>query len=186
MIYKGYTVLMISCRKGIDVLCQVAIDAGADVDIQDNSGKTALLHAARDGFQPICKMLIRANADLNIQDKNMRTALMEASIEGYVDICKDLTQAGADLNIPDKNGKLAADLASDDPQLKEYMWTETYWRRKKGFVMFLYMCGFRSLRFEANTGEHSRRGIESNEDCNEAKYRCLYNNDLCRMIMTWL
>ncbi len=42
-----------------------ALDAGADINIQNNDGLTALIWAARNGHIEIVESLLRANANLN-------------------------------------------------------------------------------------------------------------------------
>ena len=55
------------------------IDAGADIQTQDASGKTALIWASRLGYAPAVAQLIGAGADLDTVDVDGYTALMDAS-----------------------------------------------------------------------------------------------------------
>ena len=79
------------------------IDAGADLNIQDDDGDTPL-HWAADGYTDIARALIDAGADLNIQDDDGWTPLHWVAGSGYTDIARALIDAGADLNIQDDDG----------------------------------------------------------------------------------
>jgi len=67
---------------------QLLIDAGADLNVQEEEGRTALMLAAQDCDSKDCnskssieavKVLLQAGADLSIRSKDGRTALMLAA-----------------------------------------------------------------------------------------------------------
>ena len=105
------TPLMKAVSLGNEKICQILIDAKADVDIQDNMGHSALYYAiASQSSNSACVLaLIKAGADINIltvDDKNMLTLAREY---GNVEIIK-LIEAYSD---PVKNLKI--------DQFKEYI-----------------------------------------------------------------
>ncbi len=57
------------------------IDAGADVNFQDELGKTALMCAALKGHTDICKLLLEHKAEVDMKDEYGQTALMWAERE---------------------------------------------------------------------------------------------------------
>ena len=74
------------------------IKAGADVNIQDDTGRIALVEAAKGKKWPIMMDLINAGADVNVRDIYSDTALMFAAVGGEVRIVSSLLKAGADIN----------------------------------------------------------------------------------------
>jgi ankyrin repeat protein len=86
---------------------------GADVNLQDTTGKTALMHAGRfsigDGYDQlaIVTMLLEHGADLNLQDQMGRTALMHAASRNAYIIVETLLGRGADANLQDREGRTA-------------------------------------------------------------------------------
>jgi ankyrin repeat protein len=177
---------MIACKAGLTRVCNVIVTEGADVNIQDDSGKTALLHASRDGYDHICAIIINAhNVNVDIQDKNMRTAVMEASIEGYSNICHMLIDAGANLELRDKNGKRACDLACGKA-LKSYISKSTNWKRQRYFIMFLYQSTY--LRLSCAENRVVGIGVPDNDRISSPQSvdHVFYNADLCREIASWL
>ena len=74
-------------------IVKLLIEAGSNINKQDNFGYTALIYASIYGHIDIVKLLIEAGVDINIQDKYGNTALMIASINGYTEIVKLLKKA---------------------------------------------------------------------------------------------
>jgi len=85
-------------------ITQQIIDAGADINYQDESGKTALMHAlgqssSYSSSKNIVKkldVLLANNADVNIADKKGNTAILIAAKTGDGVIVKKLLDHGAD------------------------------------------------------------------------------------------
>lgn len=68
------------------------IQAGADVNMEDNNGGTALMLAVHYGsVEQVC-LLIQAGADINVSDNRGRTVLTTTSSEEKSDLSR---QAGA-------------------------------------------------------------------------------------------
>ncbi len=71
------------------------LEAGADVNKQNNDGETALFFAAEHGYVEIAEKLIEEGADVNVQNNNGGTTLMYAIEYGYTEIMEMLRNAGA-------------------------------------------------------------------------------------------
>jgi ankyrin repeat protein len=85
------------------------IDAGININLQNNKGFTPLMIASRYSNscnnQEIVKLLIDSGADINLQNEKGRTALIlsskYANEDSSIETVKLLIDAGADLNIQD-------------------------------------------------------------------------------------
>jgi ankyrin repeat protein len=73
------------------------IQAGTNINKQDNTGVTALMWACMKGYEPIVTALIRAGASVNHQHYSGMTPIMWAY--GNLPIINALIHSGADLNI---------------------------------------------------------------------------------------
>jgi ankyrin repeat protein len=131
----GVTALMLAASNGhIDVV-EALIQAGANINLQDNGGRTALdlalkknhtaivdfllkrvaaadkeslIKAAASGNIERVKVLIAAGADVDFQRViNGFTALIYAAQNGYTHIVEALLRAGANVNAKNKNGHTA-------------------------------------------------------------------------------
>ena len=82
------------------------IDAGADVNAEDNEGTTPLMLAAYEGYEEVVKILIEAGADVvNARDSTYgKTPLMWAAAGGHESAVKILIEAGADVKAEDNDG----------------------------------------------------------------------------------
>ena len=93
---------------------QSLIQAGADVNIREDSGSTALIEATRWGHAEVVKALAKAGADLNADNYGSTspggsgTALMVAANMGYVDLVRLLIELGADINAREDRDGLTA------------------------------------------------------------------------------
>ena len=103
----GRTALYRAAQNGHNDIAKILIEAGANVNTQDNVGWTALYWAARNGHNDIVKILIEAGADVNIQESDGWTALSRAAEKGHNDIAKILFIAGANVNKQDIHMMLA-------------------------------------------------------------------------------
>lgn len=96
------TVLVEASRRGYKEIALALIDAGADVNSQDNYGVSALMYAAISGSVEIMEKLIEGGADVNTKDQDGRSALVEVLTTENdlpIDIIKSLCDAGADVNV---------------------------------------------------------------------------------------
>jgi murein DD-endopeptidase MepM/ murein hydrolase activator NlpD len=90
-----------------------AVEAGADVNAQDEYGQTPLMYAA--GSSPTAdtlSALIKAGADPNMQTSTGWTALMYAARDNKnLDVVLSLMNAATDPTLKNSDGQSAADLA---------------------------------------------------------------------------
>jgi uncharacterized protein len=85
-------------RVGIaesEKIARILIEKGADLNIQDNSGRTALMLAIALNKKEIAKNLIMEGADINIKDNAGITALKQALDKQQSEIAKILIENGA-------------------------------------------------------------------------------------------
>jgi uncharacterized protein len=81
-----------------------AINAGADINTQDNDGQTPLYLAANKDYKGIVELLLQYGASANQAGYKSYTPLWWAALYGYTDIVKLLIKHGADVNVRDKYG----------------------------------------------------------------------------------
>ena len=87
---------------------KLLLEAGADVNTQDDDGGTALMYAVRfQGHLPHMKLLLEAGANVNAQDAHGVTALMYALKQDTLPHMKLLLKAGANVNAQDNDGRTA-------------------------------------------------------------------------------
>lgn len=82
-------------------MAKLLLDAGAQINAQDEQGNTPLQFAFATGKLEIAKLLISRGADVS---KAPQTALRMAVKNGSVDLAKLLIEAGADINARDEEG----------------------------------------------------------------------------------
>lgn len=95
------TCLFEAVKQPNPLVCKILIDAGANVNIQDQGGSTALINAAQEGHADVCAFLLERGAYVNAQNNQGQTALMLAAMFHYEYVCKILICAGADVHIVD-------------------------------------------------------------------------------------
>lgn len=89
------------------------IQAGANINAQDQNGRTSTMIATYNNDLTSAKVLIEAGADVNIQDDMQNTPFLYAGAEGYLDILKLTIEAGADPAITNRYGGTALIPASE-------------------------------------------------------------------------
>ena len=87
--------LINASEQGLTNIVQWIIDAGADVNTQNQLGRTPLMRASYYGHEACVKLLLDADADVNTKDNGGCTALMWASYYGHKDIIELLRKYGA-------------------------------------------------------------------------------------------
>ena len=71
-------------------VCQVLIDAGADIETKDGIGRPPLHWACRSGALAVVKLLVTAGAGVRVTDNNGNTCLLCASYEGHTETVRYL------------------------------------------------------------------------------------------------
>lgn len=86
-------------KKSDDTIILRLIEAGADINAQDNYDNTALIWASGTGQLDVVKHLLQNGARCDIQNYNGDTALAWAAANGRAAIVKLLLSKGANLNL---------------------------------------------------------------------------------------
>ena len=94
-------------------VCQVLIDAGADIETKDEDGRSPLLVACNSGSLAIVKMLVKAGAGVRITDNEGDTCLTLASYFGRTETVRYLVSLpDVDVSHKDVDGNTALLLAT--------------------------------------------------------------------------
>ena len=109
----GYTALQRAATRGHHEIVSRLINAGADLNIQNNYENTALHWAAFYEHNEVTSRLLEAGADLNIQNKDGKSCLHFAA-EKSQEIVVKLLEAGADPYLQNNEGKTPIDVAKDE------------------------------------------------------------------------
>ena len=86
-------------------MVKLLIEAGANLDIQDNGGNTALIGASYNNRPEVVKLLIESGANIDVQNNSGCTALILASYRNHIEVVKLLIEHFADEFIIDNDGK---------------------------------------------------------------------------------
>jgi ankyrin repeat protein len=78
------------------------LDAGANIEATDNSGRTPLMWAAWCGKTDACALLLKHNANIEATDENGKTPLIYAARSGRIRACIVLLKNNAKSDIKDK------------------------------------------------------------------------------------
>ncbi len=94
---RGQTALLVATEmRPPDVpFIEFLLEAGVDVNAQDQLGTTALMEAARSGETPTVELLLRHGPQLELRDRAGNTALDYAVLFGHQAVGADLVSAGA-------------------------------------------------------------------------------------------
>ncbi|EON99373.1 putative glycerophosphodiester phosphodiesterase gde1 protein [Phaeoacremonium minimum UCRPA7] len=114
---KSSAVLAIATKSNFQYIVKMLVDAGVDINWQDNTGETALHLAARFGHAECARILLEGNdeqkADVELVEKSFAwTPLHIAAVDGYLSVAKLLVEAGADVDKVDSSGWTAKEHAA--------------------------------------------------------------------------
>ncbi|KAI9724185.1 MAG: Glycerophosphocholine phosphodiesterase [Chrysothrix sp. TS-e1954] len=114
---RSTSLLTIATKANFTSIVKLLIEAGANVNSQDEQGETALHHAASLGSAKCSEALINTpgwnKIDLNIQDFTFGwTALTTASADGHLPVAEVLVAAGANVGKIDYSGWTAKEHAA--------------------------------------------------------------------------
>ena len=90
---------------------RAAVNAGADLNSQDQRGWTALMYAADRGNTQLVDALLDAGTDPDIRAEDGATALFVAVMQGREEVARTLVRAEADLSITGPGGKTPLEVA---------------------------------------------------------------------------
>ncbi|KAH8816340.1 Glycerophosphoryl diester phosphodiesterase family-domain-containing protein [Xylogone sp. PMI_703] len=114
---KSSAVLALATKSNFEVIVKLLVDAGVDINWQDETGETALHLAARFGHAECARILLegtedqKANLEL-VENSFAWTPLHVAAVDGHLPIVELLLAAGADYNRPDAFGWIAREHAA--------------------------------------------------------------------------
>ena len=101
----GWTALMKAANGGhFEVVKQLLVARGAEVNARNNAGWTALMKAAMEGHLALVKFLVAHGADIYIKNEEGDTALMRAACGGCLEVVKFLTSKKGDIHAKDNRG----------------------------------------------------------------------------------
>lgn len=96
--YSGYCPVHVLARAGKCDLLQLAIQAGAGVNVPIFNGAPPLSIASQQGHQVVVKQLIASRAEPDGTDEEGITALFRASQQGHEAVVTQLLKAGVELD----------------------------------------------------------------------------------------
>ena len=114
---KSSAVLALATKSNFTQIVKLLVDAGVDINWQDQTGETALHVAARFGHADCAKILLEGTKDQKadyelIENAFSWTPLHVASVDGHLSIVELLISAGSDLNKLDASGWTAKEHAA--------------------------------------------------------------------------
>ena len=96
---SGKTAFLLLCINGEANAIKLALDHGADISKQDNSGRTPLhFTCIGNGNTEAVSCLIEAGVNVDQMDYDGRSALYDAVSSGFVEITRKLLAANADIH----------------------------------------------------------------------------------------
>lgn len=108
---QGETALHWASQRGLTAIAEILVEAGSDVNLEDNLGHTPLSLAASEWHREIILLLVRNGADLQRPAPNGVGILHFAAFEGDAEIAQLLVKAGANRFAPLPDGQTPQDIA---------------------------------------------------------------------------
>ena len=112
-LHPGATRLHWASKVGLLGMVRSLLEAGADVNSQDDKGETPLHWAARGGndCSAVAELLLASGAEVDKESNVLTFPLSNAAKTGNTKVCSVLLRAGADVNKEDEEGCTAICLA---------------------------------------------------------------------------
>jgi len=84
--YGGESLLHVATKKGNLSMVKLLIEAGANINIQDESGNTPLHYSAANGKKDVVKYLLENDADASIVNVKEQKAIDYSNVKGFNEI----------------------------------------------------------------------------------------------------
>ena len=111
--YCNWLPIHVSAKRGYqDVVAQLLLEGGAEINMQDRFRMTPLHWASHSGHCGVAKLLLESGADLNIQCRSGYTPLKIAAMNGRIDVVKLFLKRGAETNRANQDGSTPLHFAS--------------------------------------------------------------------------
>jgi glycerophosphodiester phosphodiesterase len=116
-ISKSSAVLALATKSNFTKIVKLLVEAGVDINWQDETGESALHIAARFGHAECARILLEGTKDqkanVELPEKSFSwTPLHVASVDGHLSVVELLIAAGADINKLDASGWAAREHAA--------------------------------------------------------------------------
>lgn len=106
-------VIIMATRSNAATIVKLLVDAGVDVNYQDEHGETALHTAARLGHVECMRVLVAGDANIEIMENSYGwTPLFVAAVEGQLSALELLVEEGAEVTKHDSSGWTAIEHAA--------------------------------------------------------------------------
>lgn len=114
---KSGAVLTLATKANYEVIVEMLVEAGVNVNWRDHTGETALHVAARFGHTGCAEVLLRGTEDLKAdveiaENSYAWTPLHVAAVDGQLSMVQLLVNGGADVLKPDSSGWTAKEHAA--------------------------------------------------------------------------
>ena len=97
-VLEHFVQLDVTTKRHHDNCIKLLLEAGAHVNIVDDTGKSLLIHAVAKGNIEHVARLFQTDIDVNLTSESGETALTKAVSEDYPDLVDLLISSGADVN----------------------------------------------------------------------------------------
>ena len=115
---RGMTPLMLAAVLDAPAIARRLVEAGASLDLLDDTRHSALGIGAANGCGEVVRLLLEAGADTDLRLAEKKTALHVALDEGHPDLGLAMVRAGARVDLADRDGDtplhVAASMGQDD------------------------------------------------------------------------
>jgi len=132
----GGTVLHTAAARNLPNIVKMLLDAGADINKEDNDGRTPLITAISLDNIDMVKFLIANGADINMINRNNETPLYIAAIQSKTKVIKLLFSQPSFQNPKIHNSKTVIDLAREGrfwPKINKLILNEAEYRQRNIF-----------------------------------------------------
>ena len=120
---SNFSALMTAVINGNAEVTRLLLEAGANIDHQDNFNTTALHYAVAENHCEVLRILMEYNPKIDLVDKDGDTALNCIYSKTSIEIAKILVNGGADCNIRNKNQNtpICTAVSNNNTDVLEYL-----------------------------------------------------------------